>query len=266
MTEPHISVQLYSVHQELANDLDGTLSRLSEIGFANVEAFNFVESAMELERSFARHNLTAPTGHALLVGGAGTSPDGLLSAPPAEATFEAAARLGIGTVIDPFVSPERWTSVDSVKRIAERLNDLAVHAATFGLRMGYHNHDAELRNQFIGKPALMLSAELLEPSVALEVDLYWAAAAGTDLPGLLGVLGERVIAVHIKDGPLRPGITTRPLPTDQRPAGTGDVPLLEALRANSSIEFAVVEFDHYEGDIYDGIAASRGFLLQELVG
>lgn len=260
MTEPRISVQLYSVHKELADDLDGTLGRLAEIGFANVEAFNFVESATELEQSFGRHNLTAPTGHALLVGGTETSPDGLLSAPPAEATFEAAAQLGIGTVIDPFVSPERWASADSVKRIADRLNELSAHAATFGLRMGYHNHDAELRNQFDGKPALVLLAELLEPGVALEVDLYWAAAAGADVVNLLGALGERVIAVHVKDGPLRPGITTNPLPTDQRPAGTGDVPIEEALNAGTSIEFAVVEFDHYEGDIFEGIAASREFL------
>jgi hypothetical protein len=32
------------------------------------------------------------------------------------------------------------------------------------------------------------------------------------------------------------------------------------LDAASALEFAVVEFDHYDGDIFDGIEASRVFL------
>ena len=98
----------------------------------------------------------------------------------------------------------------------------------------------------------------------LEVDLYWAAAGGADLIPLLQGFGDRVIAVHVKDGPLRPGISARELPTDQSPAGQGDVPLADVLNAGLAIPYAVIEYDHYEGDTFDGIAQSYAFLTETL--
>jgi sugar phosphate isomerase/epimerase len=80
---------------------------------------------------------------------------------------------------------------------------------------------------------------------------------------LLRRLGDRVHAVHVKDGPLRPGISARQLPTDQQPAGHGDVPLAAALAAADNLALAVVEFDHYEGDIFDGVAESFAFLSRQ---
>ena len=94
----------------------------------------------------------------------------------------------------------------------------------------------------------------------LEVDLYWVARAGVDSAALLERLGDRVIAVHVKDGTLdREAITAYP-PADQVPAGTGSVPLEAALDAASALEFAIVEFDAYAGDLFDGIEQSRRFL------
>ena len=63
---------------------------------------------------------------------------------------------------------------------------------------------------------------------------------------------------------MRPGISARELPTDQQPAGQGDVPLAAVLAADTAIEYAVIEFDHYEGDIFEGIAESYRFLSSTL--
>ena len=108
-------------------------------------------------------------------------------------------------------------------------------------------------------------ADLLDPSVQLEIDLYWATAGGADPVELLRRLGDRVVAVHVKDGPMRPGISARELPNDQQPAGQGDVPLAAVLTAETCrIPYAVIEFDHYEGDIFDGIAQGYAFLSSTL--
>lgn len=163
-------------------------------------------------------------------------------------------------VIDPFVAPERWNTLSDVQRTADRLNTRAREAADVGLRVGYHNHDHELTSRIDGRPALEVFADLLDPSVVLEVDLYWAMAGGEDPLPLLQRLGERVIAIHVKDGPMRPGLSARELPTDQQPAGRGDVPLAAVLSAGLDIDYAVIEFDHYEGDVFEGIAESYAFL------
>ena len=192
------------------------------------------------------------------------TPDGLLSVPPAEETFAAAKELGVQVVIDPFVAPDRWATMDDVQRNADRLNERAGEAAEHGLKVGYHNHDHEFTSQIDGRPALEVFADLLDPSVLLEIDLYWATAGGADPVALLQRLGDRVVAVHVKDGPMRPGISAAELPSDQQPAGQGDVPLAAVLTAGLDIPYAVIEFDHYEGDTFAGIAESYAFLRETL--
>ncbi|MEI5604297.1 sugar phosphate isomerase/epimerase, partial [Streptomyces brasiliscabiei] len=84
---------------------------------------------------------------------------------------------------------------------------------------------------------------------------------------LVAKLGDRLTAVHVKDGvvpttnPWGPGsadFTSESL--DQRHAGTADVPLAAALRAGTGIEFAVIEYDRAPGDVFADIAASLAFL------
>jgi sugar phosphate isomerase/epimerase len=265
MPTPEISVQLYSIHRELDADLDGSLGRLADIGLTTVEAFDFVRRADALKESFDRHGLKAPTAHAILIEEEGVAtPDGLLSVPPAEETFAAANTLGVDVVIDPFVAPDRWATMEDVQRNADRLNARAEQAKQYGLRVGYHNHDHELVTKVDGRSALEVFADLLDPAVALEVDLYWATAGGAEPVELLRRLGDRVVAVHVKDGPMRPGISASELPTDQQPAGQGDVPLADVLNAGLPISYAVIEFDHYEGDTFAGIAQSYSFLTSTL--
>ena len=264
MTTPQISVQLYSIHAELDADLDGSLAKLAETGLTTVEAFDFVRRADALKASFDRYGLSSPTAHAVLVENDAKTPDGLLTRPPTEEVFAAAQTLGVQVVIDPHVPVARWQTMADVQRNADRLNTAAAQAAELGLKVGYHNHDHELATTIDGTPVLEIFAGLLDPSVLLEVDLYWATAGGVDPVGLLQRLGDRVVAVHVKDGPMREGITSRQMPKDQAPAGTGDVPLAAALEAATGVQYAVIEFDHYEGDTFEGIAQSYGWLRKTL--
>ncbi len=262
---PAISLQLYTVNAALEPDLDAGVARLAAIGFDTVEAFAFVDRAAQLRSAFDAHGIHARTGHAFLVEQTIPLPDGTVMTAPSHAdTFAAARELGIEIVIDPFVGPDSWTTREGVERVAERLNAAADEAAAHGLRVGYHNHDHELRPHIDGKPALQVLAELLDPRVVLELDLFWASAAGIDLVPFVRELGDRIVAVHVKDGPMRPDISTAAVPTDQTPAGQGDVRLAEALAAATALEYAVIEFDGYDGDVFDGVRQSYEWLAARL--
>lgn len=264
---PRISLQLYTVDKALAPDLDGGVARLAAIGFDTVEAFAFVGRAVELRTAFDAHGISARTGHAFLVEESIPLPDGTVMTAPSHAeTFAEAVALGLEIVIDPFVGPDHWTTRQGVERVAARLNAAAEEAAAHGLRVGYHNHDHELRPRIDGKPALQVLAELLDPRVVLELDLYWASAAGIDLVPFVQELGDRIVAVHVKDGPMREGISTAQVPTDQTPAGQGDVQLAEALAAAPALEYAVIEFDGFDGEIFDGVEQSYRWLQAALAG
>ena len=66
MTQPQLSIQLYTVNTLLESDLDGTLARLAAMGIRQVEAYAFVDRAEQLAEAFAKHGLQAKTGHAPL--------------------------------------------------------------------------------------------------------------------------------------------------------------------------------------------------------
>ena len=257
------SVQLFTVNAALEADLDGTLAAIAARGFTAVEPYDFVRRAEPLAASLTAHGLAAPTGHAFLASESFVLPDGsgtTVPVPSPEEVFAAAKTLGMTTVIDPYTAPDRWTSVEQIEHTAGLLNAAAEIGVAHGIRVGYHNHAHELEARFDGVSGLELLASLLDPRVVLEVDLYWVARAGVDSPTLLRTLGDRVIAVHVKDGTLDPEAVAAYPPADQVPAGQGAVPLAEALDAASALEFAIVEFDHYDGDIFEAIEASRVFL------
>lgn len=241
MALPDLSVQLYSVRTPLAADFAGSLARLRDIGFTRVEPFGMLDIASELKAGLAANGFDAPTTHQSLAAG------------NLEQIFSTAADLGIGTVIHPFTPPDEWTTRSDVERVAGLLNDAATLAATYGLRVGYHNHDWEPRLQLDGRTSLEVMVDLLDPSVVLEVDTYWVAVGGQDIPALLGRLGNRVTALHLKDGPLN-GVKS-----EQLPLGSGELPAAEILAAKTALEVPVIEFDEYAGDIFDGVAAAYAY-------
>ena len=245
MARGPLSVQLYSVRDRLAEDLEGTLARLASLGFTNVEPYGaFVTDSDSYVAALANTGLAAPSAHAGVLGLSDPSP-----------AFEAAAAIGVRTVIDPAHRTDDWESIDGVARIAERINTAAERAREHGLTLGYHNHWWELEARPNGVPALELLAPRLDETVVLEVDTYWVEVGGVDVVDLLGRLGDRVRFLHVKDGDKSRDTKA------QLPAGEGamDVP---AVLAAAPAAMRVLEFDDYAGDTVDGLAASLAYVTR----
>ena len=238
-----LSVQLYTVRGALETDFDGTLAKIAAYGYTQVEPFAFVNFFDDLKSGLAAHGLTAPTTHV-----------GLLKADDQDEVFAKAKELGISTVIDPSSDPARWETAEGIAEIAAGLNAAAEKAAEYGLTVGYHNHQFELEATVDGKHGLEVLAEHLDPEVVLEVDTYWAHVGGADVPALLDRLGDRVVALHIKDGD---GSLDN---KKQVAVGAGVVPVQDFMAAAPEALF-VVELDDSEGDLVEAVGASREFLV-----
>ncbi|GAA1091836.1 sugar phosphate isomerase/epimerase [Tsukamurella strandjordii] len=261
MTIP--SVQLYSLRDAISSDLEGTLDRVRQIGFTQVEPYAFNDDPARLSTALRNADLVAPTGHVSVID----------ASDPVRA-FEAALDIGISTVIDPFIPTERWQTTDDVARLAERVNELTDVAHELGLRFGYHNHQWEFTTRIDGVPAFQLFVDQLQAKTILEIDTFWATVAGMDVPSLLRGLDQRIVAIHVKDGKVEGDIRTA-LPSsesalvvpdqlrrafaEQTPAGQGDVDVQSILQAAPQA-LRVVEFDDYAGDVFDGIAQSLAWL------
>jgi sugar phosphate isomerase/epimerase len=236
------SLQLYTLRNAIQENLPGTVRKVAEIGFTQVEPYNFVATAKELGAALKENGLTAPSGHAPLL-----SQD-------QDEIFGAARELGIGTVIEPYITAEHWQNAGDIQATAAKLNAAAKRGAEYGIRVGYHNHAWELESTIEGRTALEYFEGLLDPELVLEVDTYWVAVGGKDPVEILTKLGDRVKFIHIKDGPLNTDTKA------QQPAGQGKIPVWDVIGAAKSLEVGVVEFDDYSGDIFDGITQSLAFL------
>lgn len=243
VTKSVVSVQLYTVREAIAEDLDGTIARIARIGYTQVEPYNFADLP-GLGDALTRSGLTAPTGHAHYLGESATEQRRI---------FAAAQELGVGRAIDPHVASERWQADHDIAETAAQLNAAATIADEFGVSVGYHNHAHELESTIEGTTALEYFATLLDPVVGLEVDTYWSLVGGVDPVALLTRLGHRVVAIHVKDGP---GTTDT---KDQVAVGAGSLPI-RAIIGAAPHALRVVELDDSNSDRFEAIADSYAFL------
>jgi sugar phosphate isomerase/epimerase len=237
------AVQLYSVREQLPADRRGVLERIAAAGYGAVEPFDILSDPDGLRADLDAAGLTVCSVHA--------TPSGEQAAD----LLAAAKALGASTVIVPYLPPARFATAESVADVASELNEMAARAADAGLRFGYHNHDFELSSIVDGQPALEVLSGLLDEGVLLEVDTYWAAVGGQDVPALLGRLGDRVRYLHVKDGPV----------TKQDPmtaVGAGRMPVAEILAAAPSAEWHIVELDRCATDMLTAVEESLQWLAR----
>jgi sugar phosphate isomerase/epimerase len=241
MVKP-LGVQLYTVRDHMKADRDDVLRRIAEIGYGAVETYDPTEDPKGFRQVADDLGLTVSSTHAYA----------LLSEEP-NAVLDAIATIGTDLVIIPGGIPEEsFTTRDGLARAADLLNGLAEHTARYDMRLGYHNHWWEIEPKIDGLPAIEVLSGMLAPELFLEIDTYWAAVGGADVPELLGRLGDRVLAIHVKDGP---GVKGEP----HTAVGTGVMPVPDFLAAAPDA-WHIVELDNCATDIVDAVAESHTYL------
>jgi sugar phosphate isomerase/epimerase len=237
------AVQLYSVREQLPLDRKGVLQRIAAAGYGAVETFNVLSDPDGLRADLDAAGLAVCSVHAIPAG------------EQAAAVLAATKTLGAATLIVPHLPAERFATEESVAAVAAELNEMAARAADAGLRLGYHNHDFELSSIVDGQPALELLANSLADGVLLEIDTYWAAVGGQDVPALLRRLGDRVRFLHVKDGPIN---KQDPMTA----VGAGQMPVGEILAAAPSAEWHIVELDSCATDMLTALEDSLRWLAE----
>lgn len=241
MVKP-LGVQLYSVRDHMKAGRDDVLRRIAEIGYGAVEPYDPTDDPKGFRRVIDDLGLVVSGTHAYA----------LLSQDP-DQVLDAVATIGTNLVIIPGgIAHEEFTTRDGLARTAELLNGLAEHAARYDMRLGYHNHWWEIEPKIDGVHALEVLAGMLGPELFLEIDTYWAAVGGADAPALLGRLGDRVEALHVKDGP---GVKEEP----HTAVGAGAMPVPEILAAAPGA-WRIVELDHCATDVVEALAESHAYL------
>lgn len=246
---PQVGLGLFSVRRAFEARPEDTLQRVADIGFAVVEPYSIGRFAPVLEKLLPAFGLTAPVAHA--------GPRGL----PEEEFFAGAAAVGARTLVIPGSDPAIWATSDGIRRFTDELAQMAEYAASFGLRVAYHNHDLEARTLVEGRPALEHFAIGLPDTLDMEIDIYWLERGGVSSVDFLSRFADRVRFIHAKDASAGRDGALSSDPLAQKPVGEGILRWDAILSAAARVDAAIVEFDDYRGDVFDACATARKTMI-----
>lgn len=245
LSSPPVSVQLYTLREQVAVDFPAVLARLGAKGYLGVELAGL--SGLTPEQ----------LSHALTVAGLELSSAhvGLNVEGGFDAALDLHRSLGCDTVVIPSMPHDAFSNLDDVRAVADRVNVAAESARSRGVTLGYHNHWWELAPMPDGRPALLHLFDHLAPEVIAEVDIYWAQVGGSDPKAIVAELGERVGLLHVKDGPADVP------PSPMVAVGDGVVDIAGVLAAAPSARWHIVELDRCATDMFDAVERSYDFLV-----
>lgn len=201
-----LGIQLYSVRQQMAVDLDEALAGIHDAGFTEVEAAALPKkSAKEVRAALDRAGLRCVSAH---------HPFGDLN-PHFDEIVAYDKELGVKFII--CASPGKKTpgvkgdlTLDDWAYNAAQFNTMGEKAAAVGIRLGYHNHIHEFA-AVEGKIPYMELLRLTDPKkVTFELDCGWAVVAGMKPEEILKSHPHRISMLHVKDFKL---------PADHKPGG-----------------------------------------------
>jgi len=220
-----LGVQLYSLREQFKTDVPGTLARVKQFGFTEVElAGTYGKSPEEFSGLLKANGLKAIAGH--------FGYDQFKNDP--EAVAREAKALGLqyaGTAGVPHNGQitEAW-----VHETAKVFNRAGEALARHGIKFFYHNHGYEFVPHGDGTLFDLLVQETDPKYVSFEMDVMWVVFPGQDPAKLMEKHGSRWVLMHVKD--LKKGVETGSLAggTDTRNdvvVGTGQTDWPALLRA-----------------------------------
>jgi sugar phosphate isomerase/epimerase len=198
-----VGLQLYTLREAMAKDPDGTLKKVAEIGYKEVESFGYSDGKFfgKTPKEFAAQlkdlGLTAPSGHYttgnVVVTGKGTLKNDW------ERAVADAAEIGQKYMVCAYLFPPERTKLDDYKQFAELFNRSAEVCRAAGIQFAYHNHDFEFKELGGQLPYDLLLKDTDPKLVKMELDLYWATFAGQDPVALFKKHPGRFPLWHVKD-------------------------------------------------------------------
>jgi len=190
MTRIPIALQLYSVREECARDLPGTLAAIAKMGYEGVEfAGYYGYSAAELRKMLDDLGLKVAGTHIGL--------DTLLG-DNLPRTIEFNRTLGNRFLIVPGLPEERRHSRAAWLQTAHLFNEIAERVAPAGMLVGYHNHHIEFVPMDGELPWDIFFGNTRQ-DVVMQLDTGNAMHGGADPVPFLERYPGRALTIHIKE-------------------------------------------------------------------
>jgi sugar phosphate isomerase/epimerase len=234
-------IQLYTINEAMRADPAGSLKRLRQIGFLEVESAGFGGlSAKQFRGLLDDAGVSCPSAHLQF------DVDNLdrafadahaLGATYAVSSIARSLVLGSNAPKDALGT---GMSLDEAKRTAQLANRIGESARRAGLQFTYHNHNFEFVDSGGGPIGYDLLLRETDPQlVKFEIDCGWMIFAGHDPVAYLKQYPHRFPMLHIKD--FLPPASNGPMRGAELGRGAVDYKPIFAAAAKAGLQHYFVE-------------------------
>jgi sugar phosphate isomerase/epimerase len=186
-----IGLQLYSLRNQFAKDVPGTMQKVKEMGIREIEMFGTYDLPFhEFIKLIAKNDLQVIS--------FGTSFERLAEFP--QAVADEARAYGAKYVVCFWIPHDGDTfTIEDVKKAAAVFNKAGKVLSQNGLLLCYHPHGYEFQ-AYDGDTLFKPMMESFDKRyVYFEMDVFWIKQAGMDPVALLKKYASRWILLHLKD-------------------------------------------------------------------
>ena len=185
-----VALQLYSVRGEMEKDFEGTLKKVSEMGYDGVEfAGLFGKSAEEVKSLCEKYNLTPISAHIPYV-------EMTNDLERIVATYK---KIGCKYIVIPYMTEEYRPGVENYGEVIESIVKIGTKVSENGMLLLYHNHDFEFV-KINGEYGLDILYNSVDKSLLqTELDTCWVNVGGENPSEYIRKYSFRTPVVHLKD-------------------------------------------------------------------
>ncbi|TSD62629.1 sugar phosphate isomerase/epimerase [Inquilinus sp. KBS0705] len=236
---PAAGIQLYMLRDEMAADTPGTLKKLGQLGYTQIESYGGDKGVFWGMTNTDFKKLAADNGLSLI---STHYNDGT----PQEFERLAArcAEVGMKYLICPWLGPQK--SIDDFKRFADVFNQRGTVCQKYGLRYGYHPHDYPYQPVDGRLPIDVLLKHTDPDLVYYQMDVYYTVTQGQDPYAYLSQHKGRFKLMHMRD------VLKQRLPAGSKEESACDLgegvinfPKLIAAAEDNGMEYFFVEQSRY---------------------
>jgi sugar phosphate isomerase/epimerase len=264
----HTGLQLYTLRDAFAKDPSGTLKKIADIGFKEIELFD--PSQLSRVKEIKDLGMNVVSTHFLpgYVTGRWDAVKQFGIPKPTntvENIIEDCAKNDVHFMGISILFPDERKTIDDYKRISDLCNKVGQKAKAAGVQLYYHNHSFEFEFTNGTTPLEEMLKILDADLVKLELDVFWTTISGNDASEWIKKVGSQIKFLHLKD--LKAG-TAKDYSTFQAPheafqaVGDGVVDFKKVLTiaAQAKIPYSFVEQDYSAIDPFESISKSYKYL------
>lgn len=257
-----VGLQLYSLREQLPKDVRGTIAKVAQAGYSEVETFGYSLknkfwglTPKEFKSLLQEHQLTSPSGHYGMDKFIGTGDQEEL-----KSYIEAANIVGGEYIVVPYLGDSLRKTEDDWKKVADRLNEASAVCKAAGLKLAYHNHNFEFVKfgDVTGYEILLKGTD--PKAVQFELDLYWVVRSGNDPAKLFTDHPGRFPMWHVKD-------MDKANNTINTEVGSGSIDFKKIYQHAklAGLKHLIVEQENFSLDPYVSIKQSADYVKKDIL-